>query len=112
MLLSPEAKNPAKHVPRALFASLVAVAIVCATASIALSGAAPAQELDSDSAFAEAFRDRGMKTAYKVRVRVWAEVSAISCFAFVARAVGERLSRGCAVAFFLSVVFCICLLCD
>ena len=68
VLLSPEAKNPAKHVPRALFASLVAVTIVCAAASMSLSGAAAATDLDSDSAFAEAFRDRGMKAAYKVRL--------------------------------------------
>ncbi|CAM9805598.1 unnamed protein product, partial [Laminaria digitata] len=65
VLLSPEAKNPAKHVPRALFASLVAVTVVCAAASMSLSGAAAATDLDSDSAFAEAFRDRGMKAAYK-----------------------------------------------
>ena len=64
--MSPEAKNPAKHVPRALFASLVAVTVVCAAASMSLSGAAEATDLDSDSAFAEAFRDRGMKAAYKV----------------------------------------------
>eukprot|EP00904_Undaria_pinnatifida_P004759 jgi/Undpi1/14284/HiC_scaffold_9.g03933.m1 len=66
VLLSPEAKNPAKHVPRALFASLMAVTVVCAAASMSLSGAMPAADLDSDSAFAEAFRDRGMKTAYKI----------------------------------------------
>lgn len=70
VLLSPEAKNPAKHVPRALFASLMAVTVVCAAASMSLSGAMPAADLDSDSAFAEAFRDRGMKTAYKVSAGV------------------------------------------
>lgn len=64
--MAPEAKNPAKHVPRALFASLLAVTVVCVAASVSLSGALPASELDSDSAFAEAFRDKGLMAAYKV----------------------------------------------
>ncbi|CAN0211326.1 unnamed protein product, partial [Hapterophycus canaliculatus] len=66
VLLAPEAKNPSKHVPRALFASLLGVTLVCATASVALSGAEAAPDLDPDSAFAEAFRHRGMTTAYKI----------------------------------------------
>lgn len=66
VLLAPEAKNPAKHVPRALFTSLIVVTAVCGAASMSLSGALPASEVDADSAFAEAFRDRGMTVAYKV----------------------------------------------
>lgn len=66
VLLSPEAKNPAKHVPRALFTSLVGVMIVCSLASWSLSGAMPAEDLDPDSAFAEVFRTRGMMIAYNV----------------------------------------------
>ncbi|CAM9536547.1 unnamed protein product [Ectocarpus sp. 6 AP-2014] len=66
VLLAPEAKNPAKHVPRALFASLLGVTIVCAMASVSLSGAESAPNLDPDSAFAEAFRARGMMTAYQI----------------------------------------------
>ena len=67
VLLAPEAKNPARDVPRALFASLMAVTAVCALASVALSGAEAAPDLDADSAFAEAFRRRGLTLAYKVR---------------------------------------------
>lgn len=66
VLLAPEAKNPARDVPRALFASLMAVTVVCALASVALAGAEAAPDLDADSAFAEAFRRRGLTLAYKV----------------------------------------------
>lgn len=66
VLLAPEAKNPARDVPRALFASLLGVTLICATASVALSGAEAAPDLDADSAFAEVFRRRGLTAAYKV----------------------------------------------
>ena len=66
VLLAPEAKNPARDVPRALFGSLLGVTVVCAMASVALSGAEAAPDLDADSAFAEAFRRRGLTMAYKV----------------------------------------------
>lgn len=70
VLLAPEAKDPTKHVPRALFLSLVAVTAVCAMASFSLSGALPAEEIDPDSAFAEAFRVKGMRVAHKVGATV------------------------------------------
>eukprot|EP00903_Cladosiphon_okamuranus_P017906 g16477.t1 len=66
VLLAPEAKSPARDVPRALFGSLLGVTLVCAAASVALSGAEAAPDLDADSAFAEAFRRRGLTLAYKI----------------------------------------------
>lgn len=80
VLLAPEAKNPAKHVPRALFASLFAVAVVCAMASASLSGALAAPDLDPDSAFAEVFRARGMMVAYKVYINLLLCVSVNQIF--------------------------------
>ncbi len=101
VLLSPEAKNPAKDVPRALFASLLGVTLVCAMASVALSGAEAAPDLDADSAFAEAFRSRGLTVAYKVieqrgRAEHGSELSILVSIlgqTSIFQAMGERVAR-------------------
>ncbi|KAG5190622.1 amino acid permease-domain-containing protein [Tribonema minus] len=65
-LLSAETRDPHRNVPLSLFISIAVVTGVYAFAAIALSGVVPSDQLDPDSGFTVAFKQRGLTWAYEV----------------------------------------------
>ncbi|CAM9293389.1 unnamed protein product [Phaeothamnion confervicola] len=63
-LLTMEAKDPHRSVPRALVASIGAVGLIFVAVSLALCGVLPSADLDEDAGFPQAFAARGAHWAY------------------------------------------------
>jgi APA family basic amino acid/polyamine antiporter len=61
--LGGEAKNPQKDLPRAIFGTIACVTVLYVLASLALVGMVPFDQIDEESGFAMAFRDRDFSAA-------------------------------------------------
>lgn len=64
--LAAEAQDPQRTLPKAVFGTIGTVTILYCLASLALVGMMPYDEIDTDSGFSDAFKDRGHRWAQQL----------------------------------------------
>lgn len=64
--LAAEAKNPQDTLPKAVFGTIGTVTVLYSLAALALAGMMNYEDIDSNSGFSEAFKDRGWKWAQQI----------------------------------------------
>jgi amino acid transporter len=64
--LAAEAKNPQETLPKAVFGTIGTVTVLYSLGALALAGMMPYQDIDSNSGFSEAFKDRDWHWAQQI----------------------------------------------